>query len=271
VLGFVTGVAESLIRGVPLMPEDVERQQMSLELVAHRPWPVPERPWLLAQSWHDTLFAHWPVASEQLREVVPKAIPLDTFDGQAWIGVTPFVVTSFRVRGIPPLPHFSTFPELNVRTYATLGGRPGIYFLSLDADSHIAVAGARRSHRIPYFRADMSANQSHGWVSYESERISHDGPAAEFRAAYRHASNSFEAVPGSLEHWLTERYCLYTIDEEQNVLRGEIHHRPWPLREAEADIELNTMAEPYGIALEGEPLVHYSARQDTLMWGLAPV
>jgi uncharacterized protein YqjF (DUF2071 family) len=149
-------------------------------------------------------------------------------------------------------------------------GKPGIYFLSLDADSRLAVAGARRSHRLPYFRARMSARRAGEEVHYTSERVSHDGPAARFQATYAGQGDSFTARPGSLAQWLTERYCLYALDERHAVLRADIHHRPWRLRDAAADIRLNTMTEGFGIELDGAPVLHLSARQDTLLWGLRP-
>jgi uncharacterized protein len=266
----LAGLGEALIGGVPLIAEDVKRQQRSLSLRVQRPWLMPDRPWMLAQTWRDTLFAHWRVPYAALREIVPSPIPLDTWEGETWIGVTPFEVTGFRMRGTVPLPVVSSFPELNVRTYVTLDGKPGIWFFSLDAGSRIAVMGARRTHRIPYFKARMSIERNGGSIRYESHRMSPDGPPADFRADYRPVGDTFYAEPGTLDHWLTERYCHYTVDDRHDVLRGDIHHGPWPLHAAEADIELNTMTEPYGIVLEGEPLLHYAVRQDTLLWGLAP-
>jgi uncharacterized protein YqjF (DUF2071 family) len=174
------------------------------------------------------------------------------------------------MRATPPIPGVSTFPELNVRTYVTLGGKPGIYFLSLDADSRLAVAGARRSHRLPYFRARMSARRIGTQVRYASDRLSTDGPAASFQATYGPDGEACVARPGSLEHWLTERYCLYTLDERRSVLRADIHHPPWKLHPAEADIRVNTMTAGLGIDLAGTPLLHLSTRQDTLLWSLQP-
>src|SRR5829696_6753840 len=122
----------------------------------------------MGQTWHDLLFAHWPVDPAALRRVVHPSIPIDTWDGQAWIGVTPFDIRGARVRGVPPLPVASSFPELNVRTYATIDGRPGIHFLSLDAANVAAVYAARRLYRLPYWRARMEIDSSGGVVSYRS-------------------------------------------------------------------------------------------------------
>src|SRR4051812_42045561 len=109
-----------------------------LDVVGHRPWALPDRAWVMTQTWHDLLFAHWPVKSSDLRPKVPAAFELDLFDGHAWVGVVPFHMTNVAPRGVPSLPRVSEFPELNVRTYVRVGDRPGIYFFSLDAGSALA-------------------------------------------------------------------------------------------------------------------------------------
>jgi uncharacterized protein YqjF (DUF2071 family) len=200
--------------------------------------------------------------------VHPK-IPIDTFVGRAWIGVTPFLVTGFHIRLTPPLPVVSRFQELNVRTYATIDGKPGIYFFSLDARSRLAVEGARRLYRVPYFRADMRATLAGEPVEFQSQRIHRGAPPAAFKATYGPTGPPANARPGSFEHWCTERYCLYTLDARQRVLRGDIHHPPWPLQPAAATITENTMGEQVGVDLEGDPLLHYAERQDVTFWPLA--
>ena len=242
-------------------------QGRTIGQTAHRPWPLPDSPWWMAQSWEDLLFAHWPVALDDLRRVMPPQLAPDTFDGRAWIGVTPFMVSAFRLRGLPHVPGVTAFEEINVRTYVTLEGKPGIFFFSLDAASSLAVVGARRTYRLPYFRAQISLRRRGSEVDYRSRRADRSGPPAAFRASYRPSGDASPAAPGSLEHWLTERYCLYTLDERQRVNRGDIHHPPWPLQPAEASIAENTMAQPYGIALgAGEPLLHLARRQDVVFW-----
>jgi uncharacterized protein len=238
----------------------------------HRPWPLPQRGWVMGQTWTDLLFAHWRVSPAVLAKVVPPQLPLDTFAGEAWIGVTPFGVRNLRPRLTWPVPFLSTFPEINVRTYVVVDGRPGIYFFSLDADSPFAVATARRLYRLPYFRSEATIAPDGGAVRYESRRRSPEAPApAAFRGRYRPVAEPFNARPGSLEHWLSERYCLYTLDERERVLRGDIHHLPWPLQVAEADIETNTMAVEVGIDLAAAPMLHYARRQDVVFWSLQPV
>ena len=243
-------------------------QRRTLEDTEHRPWALPEGPWLQGQTWCDLLFAHWRVSPAQLREVMPETLPLHLDeDGSAWLGVTPFVVTGLRLRGTPPLPWVSSFPELNVRTYVEVDGKPGIYFLSLDAARRAAVIAARRTYRLPYFHARMRAEKVGTRIDYESERIDSSGPPARFRGSY---APSGASTSDQLARWLVERYCAYTVDERLRPLRVEIHHPPWPLQPAEGEVDAQGMTDQVGIRLEGVPLLHFSARQDTLIWPLRP-
>jgi uncharacterized protein len=236
--------------------------------IAHRPWPMPDAPWLMTQSWHDLLFAHWPVDARALREKVPPGLELDLHEGQAWVGVVPFDMTNVAPRFVPAIPGISAFPELNVRTYVTVGGKPGVYFFSLDAESTVAVALARAMLRLPYFSASMDVTREDGWVDYWSERHAADDAApAEFEGRYRPIGPVQRALPGSLEYFLTERYCLYNVDDAFKGYRLEIHHPPWPLQVAEATIAINTMAEAAGIRLPVmAPLLHFAKRQDMVCW-----
>ena len=241
------------------MIDEIEKQ------TAHRPWPMPRAPWIHFQSWRRLLFAHWPVSSERLRMLVPSQLELDDFQGHHWLTITPFLLADLHVRGLPPLPFASTFPELNVRTYVRHGGKGGIYFFSLDAGSLLAVIGARVSYGLPYFHASASAREGEGWIRYSSARV--DGEAV-FEARYRSAGDASVPAPGSLEHFLTERYALYVV-RGGTVWRGEIHHAAWRLHPAEADIVRNTMAEAAGIDLPPQvPLLHFSHQQDTIVWPL---
>src|SRR5205809_5604562 len=149
--------------------------------IDHRPWPLPSGPWVMAQTWHDLLFAHWPVETGALRRLIPRDLPLDTFEGRCWVGIAPFHMSHIHARGLPPLPGLSRFPELNVRTYVTLNGKPGVYFFSLDATSRPAVWAARRFYCLPYFYASMSVVARDGWINYDSRRRS---GKAEFRGRF---------------------------------------------------------------------------------------
>ena len=219
----------------------------------------------MAQRWVDLLFAHWPVPLDVLRARVPASLSLDAFDGTAWVSCAPFRITHLRPRGVPPLPWVSSFPELNVRTYVTRNDKPGVYFFSLDAGNPLAVAGARAFYHLPYFNASMRVRSfADGAVDYHSRRR---GATAEFRAAYRSTGERVRADPGSLEHWLTERYCLYAVDARERAYRADIHHLPWPLERATVDIAANTVPDAAGLAVRGPPrLPAFSPSIDVLVW-----
>jgi uncharacterized protein len=239
-----------------------------LRNVAHRPWPLPSGAWVMRQDWHDLLFAHWPIAPDRMRRLVPAELTLDTFEGNCWVGVIPFHMSGIRGRGLPPVLGLSSFPELNVRTYVTVGAKPGVYFFSLDAASAPAVWAARRFYHLPYFRARMRADIRQNEVRYSSSRL---GEPAEFRARYRPTGRIEMNQQESIGRWLTERYCLYTVVDGQ-VFRGEIHHAPWPLQAAAAEIQENTMAAAAGISLPSHPpLLHFAKRLEVLIWPLVKV
>jgi uncharacterized protein len=220
----------------------------------------------MGQTWVDLLFAHWAVPAATLEAAVPPAIPIDTFEGWAWIGITPFAVVGAHPRAVPPLPGLSRFPELNVRTYATIDGRPGIWFFSLDAARAAVAAAARLTYRLPYRHARMAIMRSGARIEYRSRAV---GARAVLRVAYEPTGPATAASPGTLEHFLTERYCLYALDRRGRVRRADIHHAPWRLQPARAEFAENTMTEPLGIRLpDQQPLLHYAARQDVLVWSL---
>jgi uncharacterized protein YqjF (DUF2071 family) len=233
----------------------------------HRPWPIPTAPWVIEQSWQNLLFAHWPVAPDMLRSFVPAPLTLDVYGTDAYISITPFYLTDFRIRLLPKLPFASDFLEMNCRTYVTYEGRPGIFFFSLDAANPLAVLGAELTFGLPYFLADMTMARRGEWTHYSSMRT--DEGDARFEGRYRATGPVFTAEPTTLEYFLAERYALYTV-RGGHVQRGDIHHAPWRLQKAEADIAVNTVAAASGITLpERAPLVHYSARQDTIIWAPA--
>lgn len=237
------------------------------EEVVHRPWPLPPGPWVMAQSWHDLLFAHWPIEVSQLRPHIPAPLAIDAFGGTAWLGVVPFRMSGVRVRGTPALPWLSAFPELNVRTYVVAEDKPGVWFFSLDARNPVAVAIARAWFHLPYFRARMSCEVQDGWIAYRSERTHRGASSGVLKGRYRATGAVFRAQPGSLEHFLTERYCLYAMDGSGRIFRGEIHHPPWPLQNAEAELSSNTMAEAAGLQLPvQQPVLHFSKEQHVVVW-----
>ena len=239
---------------------------------SHRPWDVPRTPWVLAMRWYDLAFMHWPVPSAQLRPLIPPGLAIDTCEGTAWIGVVPFRMTGVHPRFLPSLPWLSAFPELNVRTYVSAQGKPGVWFFSLDAANPIAVRAARWLFALPYFDAQMAIEPEHDGYRYRSQRTHRGAYPAAFAGWYRPTGPVSHAPPGALAHWLTERYCLYTADRNGRVWRGDIHHERWPLQPAEADTAVNTMLAPLGLTVpDTAPLLHFAARVDVVAWPLALV
>ena len=232
-----------------------------------RPWPIPTVAPVMRQTWHDLLFAHWPIPAETMQRLLPANLPVDTFEGQAWVGVVPFRMSGIQLRGLPVVPLTSSFAELNVRTYVKVGDRPGVFFFCLDASNPLAVEVARRWYHLPYFRAKMAVKGVSNEIEYSSRRTHRGVFPARFEATYGPTAEVNLTRPGTLESWLTERYALYATDRRERVYRGEIHHRQWPLQPAQADIRLNTMAEAHGISLPAtDPVLHFSRRLDVVAW-----
>ena len=238
--------------------------QALLRDAGHRPYPVPDGAWLGRQSWYDLLLAHWPVPAEALRARIPASLELDTYDGVAWVTIVPFRMLNVRLRGVPRACGLA-FPELNVRTYVRQGNRAGVFFFSLDATSPVVILIGRRLFGLPYFRARSSMEGGGGQFRFESDRA--DGTTS-FSVTFE-AGAPLQAPPGSLDAWLTERYCFYAQQADGRVVRCDIHHRPWPLQQAFARISRNEMLP--GLDLRSPPAkLHYSSGVDVLFWGAHP-
>ena len=224
----------------------------------------------MTQWWRDLLFAHWPVEPAMIQALLPEALEVDETRGDAWVAVVPFRMTGVRPRLTPPLPWLSHFAELNGRTYVRPRFGPkdqaGVYFLSLEASSPLAVAAARTLFHLPYMNAQMSCESRQGWIEYESLRTHRGEPPAQFKARYRPCGLTKRT---ELVRWLTERYCLYTTDSQGCLYQGEIHHRAWPLEDAEANFEIDTMASAAGIQLpQTPPLLHFAKEIQVALWPL---
>lgn len=227
---------------------------------------MPDTPWRWRQSWHDLLFAHWPVRAHTLQSLVPPGVEIEEFDGTSWVGVVPFHMSDVMRRGLPGLPWVSAFPEINLRLYVRVHDRPGVWFVSLDAANPLAVWTARRFFRLPYCRADMAVGRDGDRIRYSSVRRS-PGARVAFRGTYWPTGTAFESRRGTIEHFLTERYCLYARAPGGEILVAQVHHLPWPLQPADADIEENTIATAAGIDLVGPPpLLHFSRKLDVAIW-----
>lgn len=201
--------------------------------------------WAVHMTWHDLLFAHWPVAPSVLRPFIPEELELQTHEGQAWLGVTPFWMSDVRPRLMPRM--FSgRFEEINVRTYVSDGMTPGVWFFSLDAHSRVAAVAATLEYGLNYFIAEAMCWKAGDWIEYRSKRTGQD---VEFQGRYRPVGEPFLAEPGTLEHFLAERYHLYSRSGSGEIYRTDIDHEPWSLHYAEAQIDLNTMTRPLGLEL----------------------
>jgi uncharacterized protein YqjF (DUF2071 family) len=236
--------------------------------IFHRPWPLPQTRWVLSMRWHDLLFLHWPVRPELIRPLIPSVLDLDTFDGWCWIAVVPFRMTGVRPRYVPiPL----AFPELNVRTYVKTPDRSGVWFFSLDAASWISVRAARW-FGLPYYDARMAVQLDGDAVYYQSVRVHKRAAPAEFNASYKPTAPVYHAAPGTLDHWLTDRYCLYGARKPGQVVYGEIHHPQWRLQPVEVELRANTMTQPIGLQLpDSKPISHFARYQEVVAWPIVPI
>jgi uncharacterized protein YqjF (DUF2071 family) len=244
----------------------------TIEKTSHRPWPLPPGHWSMTQRWNDLLFAHWPMRIAEIEAQLPQGLEADVFQGSAWIGVVPFWMDKIRMRGVPPILGARKFPELNLRTYVrdSRTGTPGVYFFSLDAGSLLAVIAARTLFHLPYYWAQMSIKpRGDREFSYYSRRLL-SGKPVRFAARYRGLGPTrklAQSRPGTIEYFLTERYCLFTRDPLGRLLRADIHHIPWPLEEAEAEISQNDLADHVGLKLpDTKPLLHYSRHLAVYVW-----
>jgi uncharacterized protein YqjF (DUF2071 family) len=229
----------------------------------------------MRQSWRRLGFLHWEIEAAALRRLVPEPLTLDTFEGRAFVGLVPFTMHGVRPAGAPALPFLSRFHEVNVRTYVHLEGRePGVLFLSLDAASRLAVIGARMVWKLPYHFAHIELTPSPGGsVLYTSKRLWPGPTPAGCRLVYgpRAGEVPAPAAPGGLEHFLAERYVLYTTARGR-LLRGRVHHPPYPLQAGECPALDESLVAATGIARgDAPPLVHCSAGVDVEVFPLEDV
>ena len=235
--------------------------------VSHRPWPLPHLPWMMKQTWTDLLFANYPIKLEVLQKLVPNVLPLDSFNGMGWIGVVPFHMTDIRLRGLPSLPGTDRFPELNIRTYVTLDGKPGVYFFSLDAAHWLAVWVAKTFYHLPYMYADLILKHNGPIIDFESKRRS--GENAKLVCNYWPISEPYHAAKGSFDEWMSARYCFYTLNNKGMPLRCDLLHQPWLLQHAEAVFSQNTILSNQGIQVESDqPILHFSKKMEVRTWPL---
>jgi uncharacterized protein YqjF (DUF2071 family) len=210
----------------------------------------PPPAWLVAQRWERVLFAHWPIDPDELRRVLPPRVEPDVREGSAWLAIVAFVMVGTRGAGPPWWPVLAPIPELNVRTYVRVHGTPAVWFLSLDASSTFFATVGRMLYGMRYHVSEMQATEMDGRMLYRSVR-----PGAAFEATYAPAGPAAHAEEGSLEHFLVERYRLFS-DRRGRLISAVVAHEPWPLQPAQARIDVNEMAPP-GLEFRGEPIVHF--------------
>lgn len=246
--------------------------QEFLVRTSHRPRPLPSGRWALTQRWNDLLFAHWPVPAAAISALLPEWLEVDTFQGSAWLGVVPFWLDRIKIRGVPQVPGVRSFPDLNLRTYVRdrYTGTPGIYCFSLDASNLVAIAVARLFYHLPYYWAEMRLEQqSDREFGFYSRRLL-AGRQIVFKARYRGLGptrKTAECRSGTFEYFMTERNCLFSSNRAGQPVRANLHYVPWPLEEAEADIEHNDLPSTIGIKLPDiEPILHYSRRLAVYIW-----
>ena len=242
-----------------------------------RPRPLPSGRWVLRQRWNDLLFAHWPISEARMASLLPDGLEVDTHQGMAWLGIVPFWLDRLKVRGLPALPGARRFPDLNMRTYVRdrETGTAGTYFFSIDASKLLTTTAARFLLNLPCHWAEMHMEQrSDREFSFYSRRRFTSQPVI-FQARYRSmgpSSRMAEHRLGSFEHYMSERNCLFTLNRAGRLVRSNLHSIPWPLEEAQAEIEQNDLAASIGLQLPADsPVLHYSRRMALYIWKPQPV
>jgi uncharacterized protein YqjF (DUF2071 family) len=221
---------------------------------------------LMHQTWGKLLFMHWRIEEKLLRPLIPEQLEIDTFDGTAWIGIIPFTMWDIRALPpfVPPVSGLSSAHELNVRTYVHYDRVPGVWFFSLDCNSVAAVLAARAFYHLPYFNADIDLKQRGARINYSLKRT--DEPRAHYKGSWNVGETIPYSHPGSLEFFLTERYCLYAEDDGE-LYRARIHHPPWPLQKATMNAYSSRMIESLGLpAPVGEPVLNYAEELEVDIW-----
>lgn len=226
----------------------------------------------MLQQWRDLLFIHQDVSPETVQAVLPKGLTVDTYpvDGveRAWIGLVPFRMQGIRPPWLPAVPWLSAFPETNVRTYVHRDGHePGVWFFSLEAARWLACRYARSVFRLPYFHAHMNVSRDGERVSYRSVRTGRDAPSLSLD--YRVGTELDAPLPGSLEHWLVERYLLYAAGHS-GLRCGRVYHSPYPLQQAEILRLETTLVQASGFAFDQWRHVCFSPGVDVEVFALEP-
>ena len=218
----------------------------------------------LSMGWRHVLFANWPIDPGIVESHIPERLTLDTDDGRAWLSVVPFTNVDVRPRVVPAGMGIA-LPELNLRTYVTYDGEPGVYFFSLDADGIVAVIGARLFHHLPYYFASIDLAVEPDRVRFTGRRRHPGARPVVFEATYGQSGGRKNVEPGSLAHFLTERYRYYTEGPDGTIRYATVEHEPWELYDAVVEIEENTLFAANGFPTpDTEPVHLYSPGVETI-------
>jgi hypothetical protein len=226
----------------------------------------------MAQEWHHVLFLHWRADPEALRSLIPAPLDIERRDGSAWVTALPFAMRRLRPRGLPALPWFSSFPQLNLRTYVTLGGRPGVFLLRVALSSRLAATIGRTIFHLPCVRARLTLRkEGESWLFSCRRRPGRLAGECErplsLSVRYRPEGIPFRPAPGTLEHWFSERFCYYSVGRDGGIDRGEIDHPPWLLQTARVEAVEGSWPELIGTGDDGAPAhAYYSRRQKAFAW-----
>ena len=236
----------------------------------HLPFPMPERPHAIVQQWRHLSFLHWEVDPVRLTPYIPDGLELDLFEEKAYIGTIPFLMTGVRPRQAVSVPGISTFPEFNIRTYVRQGGKAGVFFITLDAQSRVTCAYAPRAYGVPYQYTRGRVDVDGETYSWRSKRVN---GGQELVGSCIGTGEAMQAEPGSLEEFLFERYCLYTSHKEKLCI-AHTHHDPWVFRKGEAEVISNTLTESYDLGISDvlkPDLIHISDGVLVHMWSVEEV
>ncbi|NMD69298.1 DUF2071 domain-containing protein [Bacillus sp. DNRA2] len=237
--------------------------------MSHRPWPIPSKNWIMRQTWSHLIFAHYPIPAELLRPYIPSSLIIDTYNGTAWLSIVAFQMEGIYFRGLRGLSVTPKFPEINVRTYVQFNGKPGVYFLSLDVGDWASLIIASRWYHLPYQPAQVSFIKEKQSFKVRSSRRGTLKHPIEFYGAFEPLSDVYFPEKETLDHWATERYCLFSTDKRANLYCGEIHHIAWPIQKVKTEITKNSLFTPFQLQpSESEPIVHYAKGLDTLFWNI---
>mgnify|MGYP001944847474 CR=1 FL=1 len=222
--------------------------------------------WIMKQGWENVLFLHWPMSTEYLRPLIPDALEIDTYGGQAWLGIIVFEMEGIYPRGFSRLSLTPRFSEINVRTYVTYKGEPGIYFLSIDVNNWASLHIAKRWYRLPYHPSKVSIQKEGDSIHFEGVRKKEP---LYIKGSYSPKNEIFFSRADSLDYWLTERYRLYSTDLFSNLYTASIDHPPWVLQKVDVILNKNTLFSPFDFNLTvDKPVAHYSSGVQTNFWNI---